>query len=330
MFSLYASGQYGFSKIAKILKDKGYYTKRGKQFSTTTLKKMLKNYRYKGYYTANLSTVENYKTHRKKINPKDEWIIYKDKTGNVPAIISEELWDRANKIYNERNNIWNKNVLNKEFYLENRTYTSKLICKEHNTSFIRSASCKRKNNPVWQCNYYLRHGLDGCKTPIIYEKYLNIVFTNIIENIIGNKENLIKNIINDYKNLITENNDENNLNKKIAEQNNFKDKLLDMLLQGLISNEEYKLKKEDIDNNIKKLMNETKVKVTSSKYIISINKTLKYKMDIKDNIGKYFNLFIDKVFISKINNNRKHIKRDSRNGRRLKIDLPGTDYSLKD
>ncbi len=308
LFSLYASGQYGFSKIAKILKDKGYYTKRGKQFSTTTLKKMLKNYRYKGYYTANLSTVENYKTHRKKINPKDEWIIYKDKTGNVPAIISEELWDRANKIYNERNNIWNKNVLNKEFYLENRTYTSKLICKEHNTSFIRSASCKRKNNPVWQCNYYLRHGLDGCKTPIIYEKYLNIVFTNIIENIIGNKENLIKSIINDYKNLITENNDENNLNKKIAEQNNFKDKLLDMLLQGLISNEEYKLKKEDIDNNIKKLMNQTKVKVTSSKYIISINKTLKHKMDIKDNIGKYFNLFIDKVFISKINNNRKHIK----------------------
>ena len=29
---------------------------------------------------------------------------------------------------------------------------------------------------------------------------------------------------------------------------------------------------------------------------------------IKDNIGKFFNIFIEKVYISKINDNRKHIK----------------------
>lgn len=33
-----------------------------------------------------------------------------------------------------------------------------------------------KENPTWQCNEYLRHGLKGCKTPIIYEKHLDNIF----------------------------------------------------------------------------------------------------------------------------------------------------------
>ena len=31
-------------------------------------------------------------------------------------------------------------------------------------------------------------------------------------------------------------------------------------------------------------------------------------MNIKTNIGKYFNLFVSKVIVSKINDNRKHLK----------------------
>ena len=42
--------------------------------------------------------------------PENERIIYKDE--NIPAIISEELWDKANAVYNERRNVKNKNVIN--------------------------------------------------------------------------------------------------------------------------------------------------------------------------------------------------------------------------
>ena len=42
--------------------------------------------------------------------------------------------------------------------------------------------------------------------------------------------------------------------------------------------------------------------------ILQINNEIKPQMDIKNNIGKYFNLFVDKVFVSKINNDRKHLK----------------------
>lgn len=102
LYSLYSSGEYGFKKIGEELADKGYYTKKGKVFSDTTLKRMLLNPRYKGYYTANLSEVEDYKTHKKVAKPKEEWIVEKDQTGNIPAIVSEELWNKANKVYQEK------------------------------------------------------------------------------------------------------------------------------------------------------------------------------------------------------------------------------------
>ncbi len=318
LFSLYATGEYGFQKIGEMLSEHGYYTRKGKVFSDTTLKKMLKNPRYKGYYTANLSTVENYKTHKKKKNPKEEWIVYKDEKGFVPAIISEELWDKANKIYDERNSKWNKNVVNKEFYLENRGYTSKLFCKEHHSTFIRYASGKRKANPVWQCNEYLRHGLDGCRTPILYESILNQVFTNVIEKIFCNQDELFDQIMSDYKNILKEshaNIDVSSVNEKIQEQLNFKDKLLDMSLRGMICDEEFKIKNSKIDQEIKTLklsLAKMEIQMNSIEYyekmIQAIADYVKLQMNVQQNIKKYFHLFIDQVIVSKINHDRKQIQ----------------------
>ena len=318
LYSLYSSGEYGFGKIGEILAEKGHYTRKGKIFSDTTLKKMLKNPRYKGYYTANLTGVEDYKTHKKVPKPKEEWIIYKDEKGNIPAIVSEELWNKANKVHNERNSRWNKNVLNKEFYLKNRTYTSKIFCTEHNTTFIRSASGKRKDNPVWQCNEFLRHGIKGCATPRLYEKHLNQIFTSLLEHIVDNRDELLETIANDYNNLIKETNtmvDLETIKVKIKENETLKERLLDMSLRRIISDEDFIEKNKKISNEILEL-NKKLIKLESSKesnfYYDSIMKKIKDyikpELDINSNIGKFFNLFVDKIFVSKIDNDRKHIK----------------------
>ena len=318
LFALYSSGEYGLKRIGEILAEKGYFTRKGKVFSDTTLKKMIINPRYKGWFTANLTEVEDYKTHKKKSKPKEEWIIYKDESGNIPAIVSEELWNKANEVHNKRIKTWNKNVLNKEFYLENRTYTSKIFCMEHNTAFIRCASGKRKDNPVWQCNEFLRHGIKKCATPRLYEKHLNEIFSSILEKFIENKDEILDTIVKDYISLIKESNnnfDTENLQSKIQEQELFKERLLDMSLRKLISEEEFieKNKKinEDISKMRKKIINMESNKESSLYYediILKIKNAIQPKMDIRNNIGKYFNLFIDKVFVSKINNDRKHLK----------------------
>ena len=318
LYELYSTGEYGFKRIGEKLAEEGYYTRKGKVFSDTTLKKMLRNPRYKGYYTANLSEVEDYKTHKKVLKPKNEWIVEKDEKGNIPSIVSEKLWNKCNEIYDEKNSCWNKNVLNKEFYLDNRKYTSKMFCLEHNTTFIRTASCKRKDNPIWQCNEYLRHGIKGCETPRLFEKHLDEIFTSILEQFINNKDKLMNTIVNDYINMIKDSNDNKNIesiNKKLAEQKNYKERLFEMSLKRMISDEDFIRKNAEIDNNISGL-NKELIKLETSKESSSyyenianeIKNEIRPKLNIKENIGKYFNLFIDKVFVSKINNDRKHIK----------------------
>ena len=318
IFNLYATGEYGFKKIGEMLASEGHFTRKGKVFSDITLRKMILNPRYKGYYTANLSEVQDYKTHKKIKKPKSDWIVYKDTSGAVPGIVTEELWNKANNIHDERYNRWNKNVLNKEFYLTNRNYTSKIYCKEHNTTFIRCANGKRKENPVWQCNEYLRHGIKGCATPILYEKHLNEIFATILEKFIDNKDEIINNIVNDYKKLIKESNGMMNietLKDKLSVQETYKERLFDMFLKKLINDEEFKEKNDKINNEILNLKKEiTKLEYTleSDVYyesiINKIRNIINPQMDIRNNIGEYFNLFIDKVFVSKINNDRKHLK----------------------
>ena len=318
IFNLYATGEYGFKKIGEMLASEGHFTRKGKVFSDITLRKMILNPRYKGYYTANLSEVQDYKTHKKIKKPKSDWIVYKDTSGAVPGIVTEELWNKANNIHNERYNRWNKNVLNKEFYLTNRNYTSKIYCKEHNTTFIRCANGKRKENPVWQCNEYLRHGIKGCATPILYEKHLNEIFATILEKFIDNKDEIINNIVNDYKKLIKESNGMMNietLKDKLSVQETYKERLFDMFLKKLINDEEFKEKTDKINNeilNLKKEITRLEYTLESDVYyesiINKIRNIINPQMDIRNNIGEYFNLFIDKVFVSKIDNDRKHLK----------------------
>lgn len=316
LFELYSTGEYGFKKIGQILAEDGYLTKKGKIYSDTTLKKMLKNPRYKGYYTANLTEVSDYKTHKKVAKPRQEWIIYKDETGNIPPIVSEEIWDKANKIYEQKNNNWSKTVTNRECFLENKKYTSKLFCQEHTTSFIRAGSSKRKNNPTWQCNEYLRHGLKGCLTPILKEKYLDKIFISILNKFI-NKNKILDKILKDYTELIKEHHLSDNIEKlkiNLKEQETYKERLLDMSLRKMITDEEFEIKntklKEKINNlNIQlKQYKSTKESLSYQNDINNLKIFLNSKLDIKNNIHKYFDIFVDKVIISKINNNRKHIK----------------------
>lgn len=295
IFNLYATGQYSFKEISTKLAEQNYYTKKGKNFSETTLKKILTNPRYKGFYTANLSKVVDYKTHRKESIPKEFQIIYKDETGAVPAIISESLWNQANQIYLERKKHWNSINLNKKQYLNNQTYTSKLFCQEHHKPFIRAASSKRKLNPTWQCNEYLRHGKDFCESPIIKESKLNELFLKDLSKIINFKE-LKDSLLSLYTTIIN-----NNQILKNDNLTNQKSNLLSLLLKGIITEEEYLAKKQELN------LLSTKVNLSDD-----LNKIANYlqQEELVNSLGVYFNIFVNKVIVSKIDNNRKKVLLD--------------------
>ena len=64
---------------------------------------IIANAKYKGYYVGNKVKVIDMFTKKQKFLPPEEWVIFKDETGEiVPAIVDEELWEKANQILQRR------------------------------------------------------------------------------------------------------------------------------------------------------------------------------------------------------------------------------------
>ena len=73
----------------------------------------------------------------------------------------------------------------------------------------------------------------------------------------------------------------------------------------MITDSEFIEKNKEITNGILKL--KTLSKEDSNNILKKIEEEIEEILNIKNNIGKYFELFIDKVYVKKINNDRKNI-----------------------
>ena len=100
IFDLYANQQMGIRRISQTLYDEGFTSRKGNTFNVLTIRHILCNPKYKGWYCANKSQTVDYRSKRKVFLDESEWVMYPDPS--IPAIVSEELWDRANALYKRR------------------------------------------------------------------------------------------------------------------------------------------------------------------------------------------------------------------------------------
>lgn len=96
IYNLFISGIYNYSKIGRII-DKKY----GRRMDCNTVKRILTNYKYKGYYCGGKSEVIDYKSNMRKRYDSSRWVIYKD-YDRVPPIVEESIWDRVNEIIKKK------------------------------------------------------------------------------------------------------------------------------------------------------------------------------------------------------------------------------------
>ena len=61
--------------------------------------------------------------------PKEEWVMYKDETGEVvPAIVSEEIWNKCNRIFETRSAA----IKSREHsFKDTSVFTGKIWCAAH-------------------------------------------------------------------------------------------------------------------------------------------------------------------------------------------------------
>lgn len=338
VFELYSTGNYGFYKLAQVLFDKGYKCKiyrknesgikelvEEKIYGYSTLKHMIENPKYKGYYRSNVTRTKDYKTGEQEKLKKEEWVIRKVSSDIIPPIVSEELWDKCNEILNKRSeSFFNKNT-NKEIFKNRYTYSGLLWCSEHNVTFQRDTGAKNKKRPTWACGEYRRHHLKGCLSPLIPEDDLDKVFRLIMKLTFSNKEKIIEEMMTVYSSLTsklvfeTKNKELNDMIKEIEKEisviNKRKTTLLDYSIDGTISKEEYKTRNEeynkeiiDYEKQIDNIRSEQRLLDVSDTRVKEIENKIREQFNFDDNLDTFVRKFVDKVVVSKIDDNRKDIK----------------------
>lgn len=317
IFDRYANTTDGVTKLCRYLYNLGYKTKTEKRLDTTIITRIIENPKYKGYYCGHKSKVLDYRTKKKKRLNKDDWIMYKD-YDKVPPIVSEELWERANKKLKLRQDSYTNRVENKAMFQNRYTYSGKIYCGKHNLTYHRAAAGKRKKNPVWECQVYRKESLKGCDNSRVLEYELDRLFNNIFSNLFKNRVLIFNSLLKECKNYLELDLSEFeriNLNKKIEVIGNKKDKLLELVMDGYLKNDDYKKQIDSlnteldaINNRIKILENNTKDKDYIENKINYLKKQLELSMENKKCFSDIFNELVDKIYVYKVENNKKQIK----------------------
>lgn len=319
IFELYSTGNYGLKAISNYLFEKGYKSKNGGYYANSTIKGIIRNPKYKGFYRSNMWKNLDYKSKKKIKLSQEDWIIHKDEVGNVPAIISEELWEKCNEVLNEKTCGFCKKVKNSDSFKTTTTYGGLMFCAEHNKPFRRHTD-SRSFRHIWICDEQHRNGLKGCASAILYEKELDEIFKEVINNLLKNREEIVKHLFELYKQSCNTKDyvlEQKKIDDKIKDINIKKNRILDFLISETISKEDYKRRISELDLEIKKL-DDKKILLKSDeqyeKEIIKKYKELdfeiKKEIDSDESFPKLVRLLVDRVVVNKIDGDRHKVKLD--------------------
>ena len=322
LFEIYARGEIGFYKIAEYFEQKGYKGKNGNPISSQTLRRIIRNPKYKGYYRTGTVKVVDYKLHKAQKMPKEEWTVFECKE-NIPAIVSEELWEKCNNILEKKSASCLNRVENKDVFKSRYAFSGLIYCKEHEgeehmPGYNRISGNKRSNKPAWACSRYITYGLKECESPIIQESELIEILKVVLNKFLSNKEEIIEDLMNKYKKYNFTKDFEmeiSNIESNINVIQSKKDKLLELTIKNLLSDEEFYKRNEELNKEIEKQQEKIKGLKEEKENLSSIEDNMKQikgalekKIKIDENIEDLIKLVVDKIYVSKVNGDRKHIK----------------------
>ena len=199
LFELYATDQYSMKQIETLFWERGYRNHNGKKIAHTTMSNMIANPKYKGYYVGNKVKVIDLFTKKQKFLPPEEWVMFKDETGQiVPAIVSEELWDAANAVLKKRSD----DVKSRQGICNHANLlTGKLYCTCCGTAYYRRDSVDRQGNKnsKWVCSGKIKNGADSCDSFAVYEEELKPLLLEVFREAEPQVEALIEEYVEMYK-----------------------------------------------------------------------------------------------------------------------------------
>ena len=254
VFERYVAGDLGLRAIANDLDSRGIVGRQGKPVTYSTLYGMIRNPKYKGCYAGRRYATRDYRDGRTYRLDADKWIVHEDE--KVPAIVPEPLWEAANRLLAERG----KTMKQHAQASQNRyAYSGKLICARHGTSFHRHVHKSKRRGKVecWNCKLYRQKGKEGgCNSPTIYSSELDRVLAKVFERVTDEKSSAMQEYIRELKDFAEQQDHSaelETLEGQISALADKKEKLLELTLDGALSNAEFKKRNEQYNEKIKDL-----------------------------------------------------------------------------
>ena len=311
LFELYSTDQYSMKQIEDIFWNRGYRNRNGNKIAHSTMANTISNPKYKGYYVGNKVKIVDMFTKKQHFLPPEEWVMFKDETGDiVPAIVSEELWEEANVVLERRS----KDVKNRQNICNHANLlTGKLFCTHCGKAYYRRDSVDRQGNKnsKWVCSGKINNGADSCPSFAIYEEEIKPVLFDVFNETSPVAEDLVESYIEMYKTIDANGEmlkDIEKLKTQIEHEQKKKRKILDYNLNGDLDDDEYIQMNKECNDIIKELEKELfdlqeqqNSKEDFRKHIEEIRKTLTAAQKDAANgiISKEFvNKYIDKIFVT--------------------------------
>lgn len=269
IYSLYLEGN-GLRNIRRILTDRSIKNIRGNEMNEVTIGNILKNERYKGTLVSN-KTHKDFETKKIIKNPKEEWIYFDDM---IPPIVDKKIWEEVQEIMDSRRQkagvdkravTFGKNV-------GNHPLSGKIFCSICDKPYWKRERAK-ENTIMWECSTYAKDGRKtkrqnrlndlglrdedkGCDAPHINNEDIMSILRDIGDDLVVNRD-IVKRDILKWLNSLLESVSSQRVYKstlqELERQERLKNKLLDTLLEDLISKEDYKRKSSEIEGKIKEL-----------------------------------------------------------------------------
>lgn len=311
LFTLYATDQYSMKQIEEIFWNKGYRNNNGKRICHSTMSNTISNPKYKGYYVGNKVKIVDMFTKKQKFLPPEEWVMFKDETGEiVPAIVSEELWEQANAVLKRRSH----DVKNRQNQCNHpNLLTGKMYCTHCGKLYYRKDSKDRKGNVLsrWICSGKINNGADSCPSFSIYEEEIKKILYEIFKDTAEDARLIIEQYTEMYAEMVSKDVSSDKL-KKIKDRLDLlskkKSKLLEYNIEGQISDRDFV----EMNKQITKESSELYSAMEELQNEINSKKGYKQKIEeIKDILKKaeseasskmidsaFVNKYIDKIYVT--------------------------------
>lgn len=285
----------GSTEIAKILNDMGYRNSVGNPWKPMDIPKFV-------YDTKNVGTLilnkerKDFATKKVIKNPPSEWVYAENA---LPPIVTKEEWELICKLREKRSTL--KNGAKKGKKVGGYSFSGKIVCGVCGAPYWRKQRTTKEE--YWTCSTKQTKGRmtrkkntvggkageynpEGCDNPNISYNNLMEILSLLSEQLSANTEQIKADMI-DWltslrKSIIEANTlfTEADLNKELQR----KDRLLDSLLDGVISKADYSLKIESIESKINSIREDIKKQEHKLADIGEIDRSLE---NIDEEVAKY-------------------------------------------